>query len=172
MPAKKKKAIANKAPVLGRPTKYRPEYCQKAIDYFNAEPYLEEVDDEGNITRKVSDLPTFQHLASILKINQDTLYEWAKKHPAFSEALTICKQMQQHILITNALKGNYTPGPAIFALKNLCNWRDKSEVEHTGNIQQKITVNKELAHDKIADKRKQLEDRTIDCTDYSEVREA
>lgn len=56
----------------GQPTKYKPEYCQKVIDYgLNGD--------------------TMVSLASELRVTKSTIYEWASVHKEFSDALHICK---------------------------------------------------------------------------------
>ncbi len=57
----------------GRPTKYKPEYCDKVIELGRM---------GCNQTQ----------MAVNLEINEDTLYEWIKVHPDFSEALTRARE--------------------------------------------------------------------------------
>lgn len=52
---------------VGRPTKYKEEYCQMLIDHMS----------EGY---------SFDSFAGIVEVNIDTLYEWAKVHAKFSDA--------------------------------------------------------------------------------------
>jgi len=52
---------------MGQPTLYRPEYCEMLIKHYA----------EGG---------TFESFAGVVDVCYDTLYEWAKVHPAFSEA--------------------------------------------------------------------------------------
>lgn len=54
-------------PKLGAPTKYLPQYCQGLIDHMSL----------GF---------SFESFAATIPVNPDTLYEWANKHIAFSEA--------------------------------------------------------------------------------------
>jgi DNA-binding XRE family transcriptional regulator len=56
----------------GRPTLYDPSYCQIAID-FMAQGYSQTA------------------LAGHLSISKDTLYEWMKVHPEFSDAIKIAR---------------------------------------------------------------------------------
>lgn len=55
---------------VGRPTKYKEEYCQMLIDHMS----------EGY---------SFDSFAGIVEVNIDTLYEWAKVHAKFSDAKNI-----------------------------------------------------------------------------------
>jgi len=52
---------------VGRPTKYKEEYCNKLIEHM-AEGY------------------SFDSFAGIVEVHIDTLYEWAKVHKEFSDA--------------------------------------------------------------------------------------
>lgn len=51
----------------GCPTKYKPEYCQGIIDFMQ-------------------DGATLVEYAAKIKVNPDTIYEWSKVIPKFSEA--------------------------------------------------------------------------------------
>lgn len=54
----------------GRPSLYKPEYCDQLIDHMS----------KGF---------SFESFAGIASVNPDTLYEWAKKHDSFSEAKSL-----------------------------------------------------------------------------------
>lgn len=113
----------------GRPTKYKPEYCKKIVEYFSCE--LTKI-----VGNKVlpNDLPTLSGFAFSIGVNQDTLHEWTSVHPEFSEAFNIAKQKQKDFLVANGLAGLYPPASFIFVAKNITDMRDKTEVEHSGGI--------------------------------------
>lgn len=69
MAAKKpSKSKSPQKPKAGRPTKYKPEYCDQV--------------------RKLCLLgATDPEIADFFEVNVDTLYEWRKVYPAFSEAI-------------------------------------------------------------------------------------
>lgn len=75
--------------------------------------------------------------AGMIGVHRDTLYEWAKVHDEFSDALKRHKAKRVFKLETDLLSAEAT-GPyvtaRIFALKNADpdEWRDKREYEHTG----------------------------------------
>lgn len=52
---------------LGCPTKYKEEFCDKLIEHMK----------QGY---------SFESFAAIVDVDRDTLYEWAKVHPIFSDA--------------------------------------------------------------------------------------
>lgn len=60
----------------GQPTKYTSEYCVRVIALGR----------EGK---------SIVQMASALDVHKDTLYEWAKVHTEFSDALTRAKQESQ-----------------------------------------------------------------------------
>jgi transposase len=51
----------------GRPSKYKPEYCEQLVKHM-AEGY------------------SFESFAAVINVNRDTLYEWASVHVEFSDA--------------------------------------------------------------------------------------
>jgi len=123
----------------GRPTKYKPEYCQKMIEYFNIEPnYVSKIittgkNDYSKEEEKLlpSNLPTFEKFASLLDVNTDTLVEWSKKHKKFSAAYRKCKDLQKNILVANGLTGLYQGNFAIFVATNFTDMRHKNETDIT-----------------------------------------
>src|ERR1700722_15301291 len=59
--------------ITGRPTKYKPEYCQQAYE---------------QAVNGATDL----QLAAYFKVNRDTIYEWKKEYPEFREQVEAGKQ--------------------------------------------------------------------------------
>lgn len=142
----------------GRKTKYKPEYCEEMMKYFDVEPLFETpvdiYDKKGNLKlSKVAfvpnNLPTFAGFAVQIGVCVDTLHEWENgrypddykdeklrgqlKHPEFSETIKRAKACQEKILVTNALRNNYNPTFSIFFAKNCLNWKDKTETDVTSN---------------------------------------
>jgi transposase-like protein len=114
----------------GRPTAYKPEYAKEAYEYcaiFGADDKM---------------------LAKKFGVAESTLYLWKLKHNEFSEALKRGKDAfdTQHVeksLLKRAmgytLDGKHYPPDTtacIFWLKNRQprKWRDKQELEHTGEL--------------------------------------
>ena len=89
----------------GRPTKYKPEYCNQLID----------------LASKGYSLTGF---AGKIRVHYDTIKEWANVHPEFSAAINIAKGCRVYSLETDASRVRKTgggPGTAamiIFGLKN------------------------------------------------------
>lgn len=124
----------------GRPTKYKPEYCQTLIEFFDVEPYedkpLEHYGKDGEVKwtdykRMANKLPTLRNFAKEIGVSFDTVYEWVKQHKKFSDAFTQAKDLQKWFLIENGLNGCYNPMFAIFTAKNITDMRDLSNVDHT-----------------------------------------
>lgn len=125
----------------GAPTKYKPEYCEQIIEFFNKEPfeYVEiDVEDEngevrktialdksGNPIRVPVQLPTKAAFAISIGVDRDSLRNWAREHPEFFGAIKICEMMQENILTQNALVQAYDKTFSIFTAKNVMGWTDK-----------------------------------------------
>ena len=107
----------------GRPTKYKPEYCQAIKDFFNIEPT--QIIDGKTVA---IDLPFIQSFSRTIGVSKSTLYKWAEEHEEFSDALKFCKENQERILAANALSGRYNATFAIFTAKNILEWRDRQEI--------------------------------------------
>jgi hypothetical protein len=106
----------------GRPTKYKPEYCEEIIRCFNQRPTRKRAG-----KTEANPPPLFIRFAIKIGVHYDTLQEWRKQHIEFSEAYKKAKKIQEAIMIEGAISGHYAPAFAIFAMKNMHAWRDKRE---------------------------------------------
>ena len=124
---------------VGRPTKYDQKYCRELIKFFsvNATRVVEDIrklsvdgGDSGIIQRRVAnEMPTFAKFARKIGVNQDTLHEWKKKHKEFSESYKQAKELQEEFLINIGLSGVTSASFVIFAMKNICGWRDEKDLK-------------------------------------------
>ena len=123
---------------VGRPSKYKPEYCEQIIQYFSVQPqqvdYKETYFADGTLKSKepitmAQQLPTFQKFADIIGVHIDTLLEWNKEHEEFSLAYARAKQLQESIWLINGMSGLYNSQFAQFFGKNCLGYKDKTEQE-------------------------------------------
>lgn len=68
---------------IGRPPKYREEYCQMILDMGKEGCHVYE-------------------MAMRLDVSKECLYEWARKHPIFSDAFSRARQYSKAWLINEA----------------------------------------------------------------------
>ena len=143
----------------GRPTKYKPEYCDLIIKFFDGpknKRYVksEKITTKANGTQEVwreyaymcEDLPTFNKFARSIGVNEDTIVEWSKeenkeKYPGFSAAYNTAKRIQKEFLTDNALKGLHPPATFIFIAKNITDMKDKFEQDVTSAGKQIVGLN-------------------------------
>jgi transposase len=97
----------------GRPSKYKKEYCSKAIELFS----------EGKSVIQI---------AAELNISRDTIYEWQKSHPEFFDSIkkgmAKSEAYWEHLLQGGAAGlVNINAAALIFLLKNRFQWRDRIE---------------------------------------------
>jgi hypothetical protein len=103
----------------GRPTKYKPEYCQQLIEHMS----------QGL---------SFETFAAVIDVNDDTLYEWAKVHPEFSDAkkraFGKCKILWEKMGIAGATGKirNFNAAAWIFNMKNRFGWKTVETPEFDG----------------------------------------
>lgn len=135
----------------GQPTKYKEEYCDTLLEFFEiglTEKKKEQVVNNKGFIVEVekevaTDLPLFQDFAIHIGVHVDTLHEWKKKHPKFSEAYKKAQDLQHRHLVKNSLQGRYQNSFAIFTAKNVLGWRDKQEHSVDGdNVQVSINYTK------------------------------
>ena len=125
-------------PKKGRPTKYKPEYCKKIIEYFDQPLYLTVEVEKMSATGAIktvketvaNDMPTFEGFAfDICKVCHDTILEWCKVHDKFSEAYKIAKGLQKKFVINHGMNGRYNSGFAKFFAINNLDMADRTEVK-------------------------------------------
>lgn len=128
----------------GRPTLYKPEYCDEIVKFFDVEAFTRETYKDGNGAERTRivpcTFPTLARFASKIDVDRDTLKEWANKtdsegnlvHPEFSAAYKKAKDLQEAILIEGGIAGAYETPFAIFTAKNVIGWNDKQSMEHSG----------------------------------------
>jgi len=107
----------------GRPTKYRPEYCEQVIA----------VADEG------LSLTAF---AGKIRVARSTINVWMEQFPEFGEAVEVHKAVRMLYLESTLLKGESSPKvtACIFALKNASDeWREKVDHAHSGAVNVNIS---------------------------------
>ena len=105
--------------VFGRPTLYRPEYCQRAIDYMG----------QGySVTA----------LAGHLGMSKDAIYDWINHYPDFCHAVNMGRAARVAALEAKLLSTSQGVGvtAAIFALKNADpdEWQDRYHTESKVNV--------------------------------------
>lgn len=121
---------------MGAPTKYKPEFCELAIEYLSQGYSLYAV-------------------ASECDVSIDTIYEWKSVHPDFSEAIkrgqaksAIWWEQRARDFAETGV-GNATA--IIFGLKNRAKrqWQDKIETEHSGEVTIKKLTFREMARQNV-----------------------
>lgn len=129
----------------GRPTKYKPEYCQKVDDYLvenqdEVEAVVESENEQTGRTRydrrfKVR-LPTIEGFASYLDVSKQTLYNWSEEHKEFLDSLGKIEREQHSRLVNEGLAGNYNPTIAKLILTNNHGMSEKTETDITSKGEQ------------------------------------
>lgn len=124
LPAKKSaKKLPAKRPV-GRPTKYKPEFCKLLIEE----------------AKKGS---TIEMIAADLGVHKDTIYEWQDKHPEFSDALKLGRSYQEAFWSRRLMEASvdakgelYNSSVLMFIMKCRFGWRDRDSATINQNITQ------------------------------------
>lgn len=113
---------------VGRPTKYKPEYCQMVVDHMA----------EG------ASLTSF---APKIDVARSTINEWIDANPDFSEAVkrakAKCAAWWERVGRSGAQGGDVNPTLVIFGLKNMAadDWREKQELDVNQKSEIKVSAN-------------------------------
>lgn len=103
---------------VGRPSKYRPEFCQAVIE-------------DGRLGFSLS------AFAGGIEVDRDTITEWRKVHPEFDQACKTAKAVRARFLEGGMMERDI-PAPAMnarkFALVNCAedDWRSETTLKHVG----------------------------------------
>lgn len=122
---------------MGRPTKYKAEYCKEIIKFFDKPLYIfidvEKMSASGAVKivkeRVPNAMPTFEGFARSIGVIHDTLINWTKDHKDFLGAYNTCKGVQKEFIFTHGLLGGYNANiTKFFAINNL-GMNDRTEVK-------------------------------------------
>lgn len=124
---------------MGAPTKYKPQYCEMLINHM-------------------ADGLSFESFAGVIRVDRDTLYEWAKVHKRFSDAKKAGREVgllywekvgrdglhHETIKDEDGMTVNRSINATIwiFNMKNRFGWRDKHPDEEPQPIvtQNQVTI--------------------------------
>ena len=106
----------------GRPTKYQDSFVDELDKYLTT------------TGKEQTSLPTIQGFALWLKVNDETLTEWAKKNERFSATLTRLKNIQAKQLIDDGIYGGKEVNATIVKLLLMNNhgMREKNDMTTDG----------------------------------------
>ena len=118
---------------VGRPSKYKEEYCQMLLNHFQI-PITEKkkvqvATNKGMVEieeEEACELPMIVDFAEEIGVCVDTLNEWTRVHPEFSDAYKKAKKLQEQIIAKNAFKNRCNNTFALFMLKCNHGWNDKA----------------------------------------------
>ena len=108
------------APV-GRPTKYDPKFIEEVDRYLST------------VGREQTSLAKIVSFAIHLGVSKDSLYEWAKVHPEFSDALAKIMEKQEEQLVDDGVYGGNQVNSTIVKLLLQNNHGMKERVDATSN---------------------------------------
>lgn len=111
----------------GQPTKYDPKYCELLIQFARDESLSYQC------------FPAYLLEKTGVYVCIDTLYEWERVHPQYSDAkklfLEICRRYWEGLgkdAAASKAPGAFNATAWIFSMKNRFNWRDKTEISGSG----------------------------------------
>lgn len=118
--------------VFGRPTKYRPEYCQMLIDHMS----------QGL---------SYESFAATIDTHRATLYRWEEEYPDFCDSKKIGLEKSLIWWEKQGISGlwgnkeaSFNPAVWIFSMKNRFKWNDKVEVSGGDETTKPIMLNYKL----------------------------
>lgn len=116
-----------KGPV-GRPSKYKPEFCEMLIEHMKTGL-------------------SFESFAPTVDVASSQLYEWEKKHPEFQEAKKRAFDWSRLFWEQTGIQGlwgnklvTFNSTVWIFNMKNRFGWRDVSEVNQTNTEVKRLVI--------------------------------
>lgn len=80
----------------------------------------------------------FRDFAIQKRIPRQRFSEFAKKNKYFKYVNNICKDIQESRLFKTGMSSRANATMAIFALKNVSQWRDNQAIHHSGEVEYNI----------------------------------
>jgi hypothetical protein len=102
--------------LTGRPTDYNPKYCDEIVEFMS----------QGK---------SITAFAASLSVARSTIYEWASKHPEFSDAKRIAESKSEAWWEEKATEGmlglisNFNATTLCFVMKNRFKWLAENKRE-------------------------------------------
>lgn len=103
------------------------------------------------------------------KMHRNRFPELAKSHKVFGEAYALAKQAQENKIVEMAIKSK-NAAFHIFTLKNVADWRDKTELDH-GIQDETLQKYKEYGVKEVAEALNQFTSRSTGRAKVSDNRE-
>jgi len=123
----------------GRPTKYKPEYCESIVQYFS----------EG-FKEHITPIPFLYNWCQSIGITKKTAHNWKEQHEDFLHAYDAAKELQKQWLVQGGLDGSFNAAFCKFVAINMTDMVDASEVKQTVTDKKKIKDKVDLS--KLSDK--------------------
>lgn len=133
----------------GRPTLYRPEYCEDLVRFFDIDAIIYRditiTYKDGTTCEKTeaeaAPTPYFSQWQKKIGIGHNAFNEWINKYPEFQDAYKRAKQLQCEFLMETALKNVHNSTFTIFTMKNICGWRDEQHLKTEHNEEKTLNIN-------------------------------
>jgi len=109
--------------MAGRPTKYEGDKTCQAIYAIT----------ENMTAKEFFSFCGVEHMAHALDVHKDTIYEWKKQHPEFSDAIKRWETKRNMLFYSLAVSPQIRDAKWIFLAKNWLGMTDKQEIEHRGD---------------------------------------
>jgi hypothetical protein len=118
----------------GRPTKYKPEYCEGIIEFFSRDVVRERTEtvegknwSKDTIVREAIFFPSVEGFAVSIGVDDTTLITWTKKWPKFLAAYLRAKDIQKALIYEYGITGQLDSRLAgLFAQANM-GWATRAE---------------------------------------------
>ena len=118
--------------MAGQPTKYKEEYCEKIVEFMSV---------GGSLTQ----------FAASIDVCRETVYEWGRVHPKFSDAIKMAKTKCEAHWEKIGHEGMYMGGKEnpfqasmyIFKMKARFGWRDNQDINLKSDTKIQLSYNLE-----------------------------
>ena len=128
-PFAQKRVLAHEAKPMGRPSLYKPEYCEAVV-------------------KAMSEGVSLSGFAGMIGVSREALYHWQSKHSDFSDACSrarMARVLWWEQKLMRSTKGAQTTA-SIFALRNAdpTEWRDVRSVQHDHTVTLQTMTDEQL----------------------------
>lgn len=134
---------------FGRPTLYKPEYCEQLLSYFEREAadrtpinLVVATSDKGQSFKPIArPFPTLEKWAHDIGVTTMTMRDWEGKHPDFLAAVARAKEIQKQVICADGWTGLVPPATFAFVASNFTDMRQKTEQVAAPSTTNTTTIN-------------------------------
>ena len=115
------------------------QFISQDLFHFEEDSYINK---KGELRTKNIKIPNqlkfIESFCYSINISMETFLKWTNEYPELKLSYNRAREIQLEHIVNNTLLNLYPSQFSNFVLKNISEWRDKKDIELSGNVDSKI----------------------------------